>query len=103
MLKVTVVDQASGTRAHFEACSDEPLLDQLERACPFEIPNLCWMGACGTCALKVSKGIEHLDTDAFGVGATVQVEPGYVLPCAASACESVTQVADHYHLLVEVV
>jgi ferredoxin len=102
MLQVTVIDRASGASAQFDACSDEPLLDQLERECPFEIPNLCWMGACGTCALRVSKGIEHLDTDAFGVGATVEVEPGYVLPCAASACESATRVADQFHLMVEV-
>jgi ferredoxin len=102
MLTVTVIDQASGQSAEFEACSDEPLLDQLERACPFEIPNLCWMGACGTCALRVSKGMEHLDADAFGVGATVAVAPGFILPCAASACESVTRVADQYQLMVEV-
>ncbi|MGQ0678904.1 MAG: 2Fe-2S iron-sulfur cluster-binding protein [Actinomycetota bacterium] len=102
MLKVTVVDQASGARAQFEACADEPLLDQLQRECTFKIPNLCWMGACGTCALKVACGIEHLEKDAFGVGATVEVENGYVLPCAAGPCEQSTQAQDSYHVLVEV-
>jgi ferredoxin len=102
MLKVTVVKQATGAEAHFEACSDEPLLDQMERECPFEIPNLCWMGACGTCALKVTKGIEHLETDAFGIGATIEVDPGWVLPCAASACQRAIEADQPYHVLVEV-
>ncbi len=102
MLKVTVVDAASGQIEQFEACSDEPLLDQLERSCSFQFPNLCWMGACGTCALKVSCGIEHLDRDAFGIGATVETEAGYVLPCAAGASEWITKVPDHYHVMVEV-
>jgi hypothetical protein len=47
-------------------------------------------------------GIEHLDRDAFGIGATVETEPGYVLPCAAAASEWVTKVADPYHVMVEV-
>lgn len=102
MLKVTVIHQASGTEAQFEACADEPLLDQLERACPFQIPNLCWMGACGTCALKVKHGMEHLDADAFGVGATIEVDPGYVLPCAVGPCSSAIACADSYDVLVEV-
>ena len=102
MLKVTVVKQETGAKAQFVACSDEPLLDQMERACPFEIPNLCWLGACGTCALKVTKGIEHLDSDAFGIGATIQVDPGWVLPCAASACQRAIDDTEPYHVLVEV-
>ena len=102
MLKVTVVKQATGAEAHFEACSDEPLLDQMERECPFDIPNLCWMGACGTCALKVTKGIEHLEADAFGIGATIQVDPGWVLPCAASARQGAIEADQRYHVLVEV-
>ncbi len=102
MLRVTVVEQQTGAKAQFEACSDEPLLDQMERECPFEIPNLCWMGACGTCALKVTKGIEHLDSDAFGIGATIQVDPGWVLPCAASACQKAIDDDQPYHVLVEV-
>lgn len=102
MLKVTVVNQGSGDRAEFQACADEPLLDQLERECPFEVPNLCWMGACGTCALRVPEGMEHLDQDAFGIGATVAVDPGWVLPCAAGACEKA--IADNlaHHVMVEV-
>lgn len=102
MLTVTVISQTTGQSAHFNACDDEPLLDQLKRECPFEIPNLCWMGACGTCALKVTHGMEHLDADAFGIGATIQVEPGYILPCAAGACESATLAPDPFHVLVEV-
>jgi ferredoxin len=101
MLQVTVFDSASGRREHFEASADEPLLDQLERSCSFQFPNLCWMGACGTCALRVACGIEHLDRDAFGIGATVDTEPGYILPCAAAPAERVITVADHYHVTVE--
>jgi len=102
MLRVTVVDQDSGARAQFDACGDEPLLDQLERECPFEVPNLCWMGACGTCALKVTRGMEHLEKDAFGVGATVAVDPGWVLPCAAGACQKAIDDPNAHHVLVEV-
>lgn len=102
MLRVTVVEHQTGAKAQFQARSDEPLLDQMERECPFEIPNLCWMGACGTCALKVTKGIEHLDSDAFGIGATIQVDPGWVLPCAASACQRAVDDEEPYHVLVEV-
>lgn len=102
MLKVTVVKQGTGATAHFEACGDEPLLDQLERECPFEVPNLCWMGACGTCALRVPEGIEHLETDAFGIGATVSVDPGWVLPCAAGACQKAIDDEAAHHVFVEV-
>ena len=102
VLKVTVVVQGTGRSAHFEACGDEPLLDQLERACPFEIPNLCWMGACGTCALRVRQGMEHLETDAFGVGATIEVDPGWVLPCAAGASQRSIEDGNPHHVLVEV-
>lgn len=102
MLKVTVVDQGTGAKAHFEACADEPLLDQLEREAPFTFPNLCWMGACGTCALRVTSGIEHLETDGFGVGATVQVDPGWVLPCATGACQKAIDDDKAHHVLVEV-
>ncbi len=102
MLKVTVVKNQTGAEVQFEACGDEPLLDQLERECPFEIPNLCWMGACGTCALRVTKGIEHLETDAFGIGATVQVDPGWVLPCAVGACQKAIDDDSSHQVLVEV-
>ncbi len=88
MLTVKVVDQRSGQEAEFVATSDEPLLDQMEEACPFEIPSLCWNGACGTCALRVVEGLEHLDPDAFGIGCTIEVEPGWILPCAAGAFAS---------------
>lgn len=102
MLKVTVIHRSSGQSAQFQACADEPLLDQLERECPFAIPNLCWMGACGTCALKVTEGIEHLESDAFGVGATIPVDPGYILPCAAGAREGSIRGSHPCHVLVEV-
>lgn len=102
MIRITVVSQASGESVHFDACADEPLLDQLERESPFKIPNLCWMGACGTCALKVSEGIEHLDLDAFGVGATTHAQPGFIQPCVAGACERATLADDPFHVLVEV-
>lgn len=102
MLNVTVVDRASGGRAEFQARPDEPLLDQLEEACDFEVPNLCWMGACGTCALRVQCGHEHVEPDAFGVGASIQVQPGYILPCAAGACEKAIADSRTHSLLVEV-
>lgn len=102
MLNVTVVDRATGSRAEFRAHADEPLLDQLEEACDFEIPNLCWMGACGTCALRVHCGYEHVEPDAFGVGASAEVKPGYILPCAAGACEQAIASRDTHHLLIEV-
>lgn len=102
MLKVTVVEAGTGARAQFDASGDEPLLDQLEREVPFKFPNLCWMGACGTCALRVTAGIEHLETDAFGVGATVQMDPGWVLPCSAGACQKAVDDEERYHVLVEV-
>lgn len=102
MLKVTVVDQETGARAQFEACGDEPLLDQLEREAPFKFPNLCWMGACGTCALRVATGIEHLEVDGFGVGASVQLDPGWVLPCSAGACQKAIDDDDAHDVLVEV-
>ena len=102
MLEITVFDRASGRREQFEASADEPLLDQLARSCSFEFPNLCWMGACGTCALKVSRGIEHLDPDAFGIGATVDTEPGSILPCAAAAADWVTRVADSHYAVIEI-
>lgn len=102
MLKVTVIDCTSGDSVEFAASADEPLLDQMERACPFAIPNLCWMGACGTCALRVADGMEHLDTDAFGIGATIDVAPGYVLPCAASPATSAIACPDNHRLRVEV-
>ena len=102
MLRVTVVKAQTGDTAQFEACGDEPLLDQLEQNCPFEIPNLCWMGACGTCALRVPQGIEHLETDAFGIGATVPVDPGWVLPCAAGACQEAIDDPAPHHVMVQV-
>ena len=102
MLEITVVQQGTGRSARFEACGDEPLLDQLERACPFEVPNLCWMGACGTCALRVHHGIEHIESDAFGVGATVPVDPGWVLPCAAGASQCSIDDGAAHQVLVEV-
>lgn len=102
MLKVTVLDHTSGNKAEFAASADEPLLDQLERECPFAIPNLCWMGACGTCALRVAHGMEHLDTDAFGFGATMEVAAGYVLPCAAAPTTSAVAGPGNHRLRVEV-
>lgn len=102
MLKVTVVEQGTGAQAQFDACADEPLLDQLEDQCPFQIPNLCWMGACGTCALKVVAGMEHLEADGFGVGATVAVDPGWVLPCAAGACQKAIDDDNNHHIMIEV-
>lgn len=102
MLNVTVVDRNTGATAEFQAHADEPLLDQLEEACDFEFPNLCWMGACGTCALRVRCGYEHVEPDAFGVGASCEVQPGYILPCAAGACEQAISSRDSHHLLVEV-
>lgn len=102
MLNVTVVHRTTGNKAQFQAHADEPLLDQLEEACDFEVPNLCWMGACGTCALRVECGYEYLEPDAFGVGASVEVKPGYVLPCSAGACEKAIDSSDSHDLLVEV-
>ena len=102
MLRIRVIDHASGDRAEFEAGSDEPLLDQLQGSCPFSIPNLCWMGACGTCALRVSEGLEHLEPDAFGVGATVEVDRGYVLPCAAGVSETAAGAEHAYRVTLEV-
>jgi ferredoxin len=102
MLQITVVDNATGRSRRFDATADEPLLDQLQRECPFSIPNLCWMGACGTCALRVRHGIEHLDRDAFGIGATIETEPGFILPCSASASETAVELGDRFHVTLEV-
>jgi ferredoxin len=102
MLQVTVVDQSSGLQARFIACDDEPLLDQMEQACPFAIPSLCWNGACGTCALRVVDGLEHLDADAFGIGCSTEVEPGWILPCAAAPASRATACGEAHRLRLEV-
>ena len=102
MLTVSVLDRSSGLRSEFVASADEPLLDQMDEVCPFEIPSLCWNGACGTCALRVREGLEHLEADAFGIGCSMEVEPGWVLPCAAAPSPEATQSNQVHRVTVEI-
>jgi ferredoxin len=102
MLTVTVVHHSSGKAADFLASPDEPLLDQMDEVCPFEIPSLCWNGACGTCALRVTDGLEHLETDAFGIGCSTEVEPGWILPCAAAPSPTAAACNEVHRVTVEV-
>lgn len=84
MVTICVVDGAGLARASFLATPDEPLLDQIEARCPWAVPSVCAVGVCGTCALEVLEGGEHLEADAFGIGATDPPGKGLVLPCVAA-------------------
>lgn len=84
MVTIRVVDHTGLVHVSFPASPDEPLLDQIEARCAWAVPSVCAVGVCGTCALEVLQGSEHLERDAFGIGATDLPPEGLVLPCVAA-------------------
>lgn len=83
MVTVRVVDRLGEGFAEFPGGDGAPLLDQMEQHCPFEVPSLCSVGACGRCAAGVVSGGELVDPDAFGIGASEQAGEGRFLVCVA--------------------
>lgn len=84
-IAVRPVEARSGRGVVLVARPGEPLLDQLEAACPFAVPSVCQVGLCGACAVRVPAGAEHLDAHAFD--AFGQEPPGSrrALACVAGA------------------
>lgn len=83
MIVVKAVHAPTGEWTEFAAELAEPLLDQLERHCPFPIPYMCSMGACEGCAATVTQGERWIDARAFDVGCSAEPGEGRVLLCVA--------------------
>ncbi|MGH2810930.1 MAG: 2Fe-2S iron-sulfur cluster-binding protein [Actinomycetota bacterium] len=83
MVTIRSVHGATGEWAEFVGCPDSPLLDQMEQHCPFEVPFMCSMGACGSCAVSVLEGEQWLDAGAFSVGCSAEAPEKCILPCVA--------------------
>ena len=80
-----IVREPGGQCAALEARGDTDLLDQLEEACPFEVPYLCCVGACGACAAKVVSGADCLDPEGFGIGCSEAAGDQRTLLCVTGA------------------
>ena len=87
-ISVRAVEASSGRGVVFTARPGEPLLDQLEAACPFAVPSACQVGLCGACAVRVLAGAEHLDAAAFDAFGQEPPGPGRALACVSGVRSS---------------